>query len=457
MVILEITTAPTASVNIQDPYPSEGEFAERIPPNSTRIFTLLDSQFDRVQGQLDNLVTAGLITYTALDGPASQVSNDSDAVGTNLTDALNNLLYGYAAGSRVLHVDGARTLSYVPDGTPQRPYLKIQDAVDSITDESYNKKYIVRVAPSTYDENVVLKRHVYLSGGGFGANYSVIINPSAGGIALSIPYRESYIHGIGAITDSAVPTDAGIKIFDDGGGLGNHETFLMNFLARSTDAGHALWVDTNPFGEAAIGIEAAIDGGPNGLAAYLDGGGFIFFVGGMGSQKNGFKLVNGAFLMAGAEAGINASETDPTAWCIDAENSFVVLLGTMLSGYNGIDAKIGTTLWLNKACNLGGFSGIPIRTAVGSLTILGNVGISGGGTAMGGWQISGNIAIAQDSTQGFGTTGTGGPDQRPTTTSSVVPIGFKWFATDLSLGVQPGVWLTWNGGAWVDTAGGVHP
>jgi len=374
-----------------------------------------------------------------------------------MIDEINALTVGDGGGVNVIYADSNRTDPYVPDGSMAAPYKVLQDAVDAITTQSATNKYVVKAAPGVYPENVVLKRFVYLIGTAmFGAARDVRIEPAAG-IALSVPYRDSFINGIYCQTDSPVPAEAAIKIFDDGGGAGEHETFLFNFAARSTDAGHALWSDTNALGEAAIGIYAAIDGGPAGHAGLVDGSGFIWFLGGGGGQFQGIRIVNGGFFMSGGEVGINANETDPTAWAIENDGGFCVLLGNMVSGYNGIDMKNGGFGVLTTATSIGGFTGIPVRTTPGTSLLLGNVGLDGGLPSWTNWQVAGNVAIMSSATQGAGTTGAGGPDQRPTVTSTSLPMGFRFFATDIALGAGMGVWLTWNGTQWVDTVGTVVP
>ena len=372
------------------------------------------------------------------------------------------LLMSEAQGSRVRYVDGGRTDTYVQDGTEDRPFKAIQDAIDSITDQSNTKKYVVRVKPGIYAENVVLKRHVYLIGTAmFGACRDVRIRP-ASGVALSVPYRDSFFNGLFMQTDSAVPAEAALRVFDDGGGMGDHETFMFNFQAYSTDAGHAVYVEENPFGEAAICIYAAFDGGPNGHAVYMDGNsagggggcGLIWFLGGGGGQKNFAKLLNGAFFMTGGEVGINADTVDPTVWCVECDGSFFVSLGNMIDGHNGIDLKNGATAFLVNLTALGGFPGIPIRTAAGTVLVVGNVSFGPGLPPWSGWQVAGNVVLGDTRS---GTTGAGGPDQRPTVTSTSVPPGLQFFALDVALAGVPGTWLTWNGAQWVDSNGGVVP
>ena len=97
MYTLIVTAVGGSGVNIQDPFPADGEFSEYVGPGDTETFELLDAQYDRIVGLLDRMVTLGLITYSALDGPASEVINDSGVPGVTVKDALDNLAGGITA------------------------------------------------------------------------------------------------------------------------------------------------------------------------------------------------------------------------------------------------------------------------------------------------------------------------------------------------------------------------
>lgn len=59
----------------------------------------------------------------------------------------------------------ANTVSVDPGG---QTFDSIMAAIDSITDNSLRKQYLVTAGPGTYDEQVVLKPYVYLQGAGQG-------------------------------------------------------------------------------------------------------------------------------------------------------------------------------------------------------------------------------------------------------------------------------------------------
>lgn len=107
MYTVSITAASTGTVHVQDPYPSEDRLSVTIAPGATADVTMQSSQFDRIKAQLDALVTAGLVTsYTALDGPASQLTNDSGVPGTTIKDALDNLAGGVTGASDMAFTAG---------------------------------------------------------------------------------------------------------------------------------------------------------------------------------------------------------------------------------------------------------------------------------------------------------------------------------------------------------------
>lgn len=59
----------------------------------------------------------------------------------------------------------ANTVTVTPGG---KTFSKIGDAMNSITDARLQKQYVVQIGPGTYDEVVVCKPYVFLSGAGVG-------------------------------------------------------------------------------------------------------------------------------------------------------------------------------------------------------------------------------------------------------------------------------------------------
>ena len=85
-----------------------------------------------------------------------------------------------------IYVDGARTDSYTPNGSITKPYKTITNALNSITDNAYEKQYVIDVAPYIYNEQITLKSFIYLEGHGEDAtrikyNDDVVIAPTSMG------------------------------------------------------------------------------------------------------------------------------------------------------------------------------------------------------------------------------------------------------------------------------------
>jgi len=358
-------------------------------------------------------------------------------------------------GVQAVQVDGARADSYSPDGSLAYPFKTIQAAVDSITDASPTKPYVVDIAPGVYVENVVSKRHIKLVGASsFGLSKAVQIKP-ASGVGVKIPYRDSFLFGVYVETAGTTAVEAAVHVYDDGLGWGAGETFLVNVQMVSTTVARALWIAPNAFFDAAILIYAGLDGGVGGDAAYIDGAGLIWFLGGGGAfSERGLHLVNGSFALLGASVNCNASPSSPTAWAIEADASFVMIADAMLSATNGIKASNGSFCILYDAKCFGGFAGVPIDIDAGSLLAIGNVSLDNiGSGAWVNWNVLGTAILMSTGNYGSGTTA--GPDQRPTG----VPIGYQFFALDLAPGGAPGVGslLVWNGANWVDSTGALIP
>jgi len=80
---------------IQDPYPTEGRLTMPVAPGETEVQEMMDSQYDRIKPQLDWHQIEGRILYTAFNGPASKIINDSSVPGQSVKDALENIVAGY--------------------------------------------------------------------------------------------------------------------------------------------------------------------------------------------------------------------------------------------------------------------------------------------------------------------------------------------------------------------------
>jgi hypothetical protein len=107
LVYTVTVTALKYDTTIQDPYPTEDKVVIRCKVVGVPVVTgLQDSQYDRILPQLITLQASGLITWEAIDGPASQVTNDSSVPGVSVQDALNNLAGGVTGASDMFFSGG---------------------------------------------------------------------------------------------------------------------------------------------------------------------------------------------------------------------------------------------------------------------------------------------------------------------------------------------------------------
>lgn len=91
---------------------------------------------------------------------SSEVVNESSFTGTTVTDALNTI-YAIEGQVTVLRwVDKNRTDSYTENGSYARPYKTFTACLNSITDASDTKRYLILAYPGRYLEALTLKSFV---------------------------------------------------------------------------------------------------------------------------------------------------------------------------------------------------------------------------------------------------------------------------------------------------------
>lgn len=364
----------------------------------------------------------------------------------------NALLSGVGHAARHVRVDGSRTDLYAADGSPAFPYKTIGAALAAISGESAANRFLIDIEPGVYVENVVLRRFISLAaaGGGFAISGNVEIR-STSGFTLSIPYQGCAVNSVRISTTSANPADAAVRHFDDGLPYFGDSSFLFCCYAVSTGLARAVRCDPNIAGEALVGIYFGADGGTGGTTIECAGGSFFWFIGGGGgdARKTVHAHSGGAFLCNGGPV-IGGSSTDPLAWAVHIDGGFFLCLDASLGSFNGLKLENGAMALLAKLSNFGGFGGVPVDAAAGTVLILGDVRLGNpGDPPWAGWTVAGTAIIWSDGTTGVGSTAP--VDQRPT----AAPVGFTFFAQDLAAG--NGLWLTWNGAAWVDPTGVVVP
>lgn len=329
-------------------------------------------------------------------------------------------------------------------------YRYIQDAVDALAPlVSPTEKGLVEIAPGTYDENVVGRRNINLkSMDAFGPGGTVIIR-SATGRTLTIPPFDVNVNGITILSTSPNPADAAVKILEDGLPASFWQSFFLNFYIVASGLARAL--ENNPVGGGFIvGIWGGIDQTGGGAEAILcDGGGGMQWMGGGGGGNPATfaKLDNGGALFL--QNGVSLSAALGTGRVIDADNgSILFCLDAMLQdGLDGVRARNGSALLLAKAMGLSGFPGTPVDTDAASPLFTGDVQLDGfGGAPLVGWNVLGPWLKLGNTSESMGTTGLGGPDQRPVSK----PIAYKFFAMDRAVTglAGTGTWLTWDGANW---------
>lgn len=374
------------------------------------------------------------------------VSRWSKGTTKTLEQILNDVFSYIARSEKVLTVD--------QDG--HGDFRSINAALDSFDDESATKRYSIVPSPGTYQESVKLRQFTSLvSPLGFGPARNVVVTSS--GKTVSMTHSDCLVQGIAAVSTSGTSTDAAIRV-DQSPSTVETQSFIVNTQAISTAGARSLDIQPlPPMAEVPVLIYAGADALGGGESIVCDAAGIIFFLGGGGGSGAaiGLKLRNGSFAMIGAEVGLSA---DPAAGIVvDADASFFVALSMRFDdGFTGIKLRNGSVGFLVGARSLGGLPGVPIDTDPTSIIVIGNVAINALGSApWAGWSVLGPSLLLWTGSYGFGTTGVGGPDQRP----SGVPIGYQFFALDISPGgaAGPGCLLVWNGGGWVDTSGAVIP
>jgi len=355
-------------------------------------------------------------------------------------------------------------------------YLTIQAAVDSITDEAPTKRYVVKVAPGVYTENVVLPEYIGLVGdSNFGPTKQVSI-VSASGHTLTIPDKNSLVYGIEAESTSATVTDSAIHIVDASTPnlLTDAQTFTIAVQYTSNN-GRAIFGDNfglDPGGNirnVIVAYAGLTTRGAGGLCGFLDGAGLSWFIGGcdvLDPGANGFILQNSSSIMVGCSTSINgysAPGGGSGSWAVQADSSAVIAVDMMLNGDNGIRLVNGSVMFAPKLAALGGVPDVPLFSDNTSFVLLGDVQLDGFmGASWANWNIQGFILPLWRGLRSYGTTGAGGPDQRPTASGSNVPIGFQYYAMDLGAG-GVGMLLTWSGsppmgfGQWTDGLGNIIP
>lgn len=123
----------------------------------------------------DIIVEAGgTLKCRILTHPTGTITNNGTIDGV-----IDEVRYGTAVVSEplstVVYVDGGTTETD-HNGSINQPYITIQDALDSITDASASKKYVISLAPATYDEGATLTLKPFIGLNSLGNNKNTLID-----------------------------------------------------------------------------------------------------------------------------------------------------------------------------------------------------------------------------------------------------------------------------------------
>lgn len=123
------------------------------------------------------------------------------------------------------NVDGSRVDSYTPDGSDMKPFKNVQSAIDSISDASNSKKYIVKVNSGVYNEDITFKPYVNITGSGKESVKIDGTHTGTFGTGGRLEIKDITIRG--AITfDKPAGTVPGVSIWVDNAWL---DSILANF------------------------------------------------------------------------------------------------------------------------------------------------------------------------------------------------------------------------------------
>jgi len=246
--------------------------------------------------------------------------------------------------TNTVYVDGNRVDIYTPNGTREKPYKLIQDAIDSVTTATYLNRCIVKVAPGVYTEQITMKSWVFVIGE---ISDSVEIVYDLGD-AITVnnlgTYPYTALKNVIVEAFSANPNHTGIRVLA-GGSINCEDCQII------TDAGKAAIVNNGSF---LVAINSSFQSAGNDGIVCLNGG---------------FIALNG---------GIQAGK-DLTTWDVSIEAGGWMAVTGALSLYNNKFNAAGTVEYRTAASLIGNDStvvGITVKDALNTLagaTALNNI------------------------------------------------------------------------------------
>jgi len=162
------------------PIASNNENDVRITQDTDLMYTWSISASSGNVSDWLQIGSASLVDWSAITNkPSSAVADIDDAVSKRHTQDTDVYIDNYT--STELYVDGNRADSYTANGTITKPFKTIQSAIDSVSDASEAKRYIVLiVGGKTYEEQITLKSYVYLR-----SNKQAIIKNTGGSTIIA--------------------------------------------------------------------------------------------------------------------------------------------------------------------------------------------------------------------------------------------------------------------------------
>lgn len=348
--------------------------------------------------------------------------------------------------------------------TTSADFTTIQGAIDSITDASVTKKYIIElITTDTFEENVTLKDHVHLTHVGYGPNKTATITSSSG-ITLTMPNQNCSISGFYVESTSANPSDAAIKTTDS---VVPFEFFgiLKEIAAFGKNGAIGIWHETFIYGEVIMFNTSFGSNGGTGLV--VDSGVVPLINCGLSINtsvifpKTSIKAT-GAFVIIDQCTFLN----DPadTGYILDSIGSTLVVRSLLVFGAsNIINLTSGSTGLFLSLLSAASPSATPVTVDATSILMYANFSPDGLGIPVGfggtGWSINPSAVILPLFNLNWSAGTIFGPDQRLTATGVTPPAGTTFFATDAAMGGGPGsgVLLYYiPGTGWIDFSGAIH-
>lgn len=337
-------------------------------------------------------------------------------------------------------------------------FMSFNEALAAITTEAVDNKYILVPSPWRYEENVILRPFIYITGQGSSGMSGETLLTSQSGVTLTVPIKDSGVSCIEVRSESVNPNAAAIKLVKQGTGL---QTFFRECWTNSPAGARGVWADkTSQVGldNGVIYIRGGIESS-GGISVDLDRSAFFMVTGGIGNglsatgvRVRGDGVLDSTMLLMGS-VNINADPAAGLAVDLDM-GGFFCLDANIFGAFNGFKVRTNSQVILHKMMTFG-FPGTAYDDDNSCILMLGdNVNLEGPGQPpFDWWNVNGMVIPLTGTLKGYGTLA-----QRP-----AMPWGptfegrIKWWATNHPA-PGAGCELTINAaGQWMDGTGVVVP